>query len=460
MDRFNFYYRQKVTEAELDAALSAAERADWNLAADIGVTGVISGGTVVQHDPVPNKTVDITGPLKSYDRTGRRVFIGAGVPLDLSVDEDGVSTDVDVFGNERWLSVFVAFDRSLSDPRTDGAGQQIQFQQNESYRFVVRQGAEAATGMATPVPLDDDLLLLADVRRHQDIGDPAPDPNIILDGDINTDRREAFVVFNAGQISAETGLFVRLAGGDVQAVLAAADAAFDAAILRMDDHVNGVAEKHPAADVTLDATSYTFIGQGGAGGVVVPAHVRQALELQEASHGAHVLDTDPALRHTAASVDAVDPGVGIGDDLNVGDTVQAQLDGIRNRLAETNTGEAGTWKIGSQDLIFGTYLSVAAGNLAIQLSSIANAVENTHTTYLRSVINTDGSTLNNGVARMENLGVLCDLVSVHVRDDDDYGGDVSLLRWQHFIDDGVSKVYIYNNTGGSREYTVRGFKIG
>jgi len=463
VDRYDFFYRQKVTEAELDAALAAAERADWNLAADIGIFGIISGGVVVEADPVPNKTVDITGPMKAHDKTGRRVFLGAGINLDLSVDENGVPTDVTGGdGRERWVSVFASFDRSLSDPRTDGAGQQIQFQQNESIKWVVRQGAEADNGLAAKVPLDDNLILLADVRRHQDIGDPAPDPNVIGNEHIDTTRRQAFVVFNAGQISAETGAFLRIAGGDVQAALASADGLLDTAITRMDDHVGGAAEKHPAQDVTFDATNYSFIGQGGAGGVLPPTHVRQACELNEGMLGTHILDTDPVVRHAAASIVAVDPGLGIGNDLNVGVTVQAQLDSIRTRLAEQGAGEAGTWKIGSQDLIFGTYYSQGADTLAVQLSSLANKLNDTHITYARMVHSEAESTLGNGVSRTSSwLAGEADFATVTFTTDPS-AGDLKLVTWGVDARDGSGETHVYvkNDSGQTQDYVVRFWKVG
>ncbi len=39
-DRTYFYFRQRVTEAELDLAFELLEKADRSLAADIGVYGI------------------------------------------------------------------------------------------------------------------------------------------------------------------------------------------------------------------------------------------------------------------------------------------------------------------------------------------------------------------------------------------------------------------------------------
>ena len=49
----NFYFRQRVTEAELDSAFGDLEKADQDLAADLGFTGVLANAVVSQHAPVP-----------------------------------------------------------------------------------------------------------------------------------------------------------------------------------------------------------------------------------------------------------------------------------------------------------------------------------------------------------------------------------------------------------------------
>lgn len=42
-DRVDLYFRQRVTEAELDLACELLEQADRDLAADIGIYGVVTG---------------------------------------------------------------------------------------------------------------------------------------------------------------------------------------------------------------------------------------------------------------------------------------------------------------------------------------------------------------------------------------------------------------------------------
>ena len=88
--RTDFFFRQKVTEAELDLAFELLELADRNLAADIGVYGIISGSEPTPHSPVPNLTVDLTAPARAYDNLGQRIFFGTGQVVDCSVDLTGI----------------------------------------------------------------------------------------------------------------------------------------------------------------------------------------------------------------------------------------------------------------------------------------------------------------------------------------------------------------------------------
>ena len=124
-DRVDFYFRQRVTEAELDLACELLEQADRDLAADIGIYGIVTGAVPTQHSPVPDLTVDLTSPTRAYDRLGQRIFFGTDQTVDCSVDLVGIPTAVSGPANERWLAIFLRFDRQLSDPRTDGNAQQV-----------------------------------------------------------------------------------------------------------------------------------------------------------------------------------------------------------------------------------------------------------------------------------------------------------------------------------------------
>ena len=163
-DRLDYYFRQRVTEAELDLGFELLEKADRNLAADIGVYGIVSGAEPAPHSPVADLTIDLTAPGRAYDHIGQRIFFGTGQRVDCSIDLSGIPTEVTVAGKERWLAVFIRFDRLLSDPRTDGNSNEIFFRQDESFEIVVRQGTAAAANSAQRVALVANELLICDVR--------------------------------------------------------------------------------------------------------------------------------------------------------------------------------------------------------------------------------------------------------------------------------------------------------
>lgn len=145
MDRFDFYFEQLVTQADMDEAFDFAEAADQALQSDNGYVGIAQGQDVAEHFTPPDLTVDIAAGV-ARDPSGQRIFIPALQTLDLSVDSNSVPTAVANVGNEKWLSVFVAFDRALSDPRVDGNGMPLQYRRAESFQFIVDQGAESAAG--------------------------------------------------------------------------------------------------------------------------------------------------------------------------------------------------------------------------------------------------------------------------------------------------------------------------
>ena len=244
-DRTDFHFRQKVTEAELDLAFELLELADRNLAADIGVYGIISGAEPTPHSPVPDLTVDLTAPGRAYDNLGQRIFFGTGQVVDCSVDHAGLPTEVPVAGQERWLGVFLRFDRLLSDPRTDGNSQQVFFRRDESFEIVVRQGPTAALGAAPKVPLEDDELLVCDVHRTNGQGQ-------ILAPDIDTSRRQSFIFAEAEAVEIVSGLWNILepAVNTVQAALDEIDA-------ELNGHFTGAARRHPAGDI--DYSPHGFV---------------------------------------------------------------------------------------------------------------------------------------------------------------------------------------------------------
>lgn len=235
-DRFDFYFRQKVTESELDGAFAAMEQADFDQFIDHGLTGLVEGLDVSENAGTPNLTVDIAAGT-AYSKAGERMRVGAQQDLDVSVDDSAVSTAVGSGGNEKIVSVFILFDRVLTDPRLDGNSVTVFFSRAESFQFSVVQGPESVAP-ATPPALDPDKILLADITRT--FGQTQ-----IFDGDISFDRRETVFNIDVGNVVINTGR-LRQAVTDIAQAL--------------DDHITGVGAAHPtsaidgAADTVGDAS--------------------------------------------------------------------------------------------------------------------------------------------------------------------------------------------------------------
>lgn len=190
MQRYNFFFRQKVTEAELDAAFDACEQALFQWALDNGVVGVTAGGDVAENAGTPNLTVDVSGPASIYDQSGQRVNWTGTQDIDCSVDENSNPTAVTTPGNEKYLSLFAKFVRSLSDARLDGEGASVFFDRAESFQINVAQGAESAAP-ATPPTLRGDEILLADIKLIYG-------QTQILNADISTTRRQNAIKTTSG----------------------------------------------------------------------------------------------------------------------------------------------------------------------------------------------------------------------------------------------------------------------
>jgi hypothetical protein len=238
-DRVAFYFRQRVSEDELNLAFEQLERADRNLAADMGVFGIVAGAEPAQHEPIPDLSIDLAAPGRAYDRIGRRIFFGVGQTVSCAQDSLGISTEVLTAGNERWLGVFMRFDRLLSDERTDGNSQRIFFRQDESFDILVRQAAEAPAGTAQRVPLEDDEILVCDVRRVFAI-------DRILSEHIDLSRRQALVFARGDGVGIEPGLWqtIRPDAPTVQSALDEVDKRFAA-------HVAGQGDRHAARHIPL-----------------------------------------------------------------------------------------------------------------------------------------------------------------------------------------------------------------
>jgi hypothetical protein len=225
--RKNFFFRQRVSEAELDSAFDDLEQADHHLAGDLGFVGILANAVVSPHAPVPNLTVDVSGPGTALDQLGQRIFFSGLQSVNVAQDDNGVATEVSAANKERVVSIFVMFDRTLSDPRVDGNSQTVFFQRDESFKFVVAQSAEAPAGEAVPPALRSDAILLADVVRRFEQAQIGGDT-------ISTARRQDAFVLSGAPRAIRRGL-TKEAVADLLGFYNA--------------HVAGTADRHPAAAI-------------------------------------------------------------------------------------------------------------------------------------------------------------------------------------------------------------------
>lgn len=243
-DRYDFFLEQLVTEGEVDAAFDAMEQADRDIVSDAGLVGVMTGMVVTQHAPTADFTVDMTAGV-CYDQNGKRIEVGSGQTVDLSIDYNGVSTAVAGSGNSKVISIFAYADRNLSDPRVDGNSNTVQYSRAETFAFKVVQGSEATTGTETAPALESDKILIADVTVDYA-------QTQILTADVNSNavggnrRQDAFVA-TAGSLTVREGT---------------AEEAASALLTELNTHITDVGNAHDAS--AIGATISTTWHDGSA----------------------------------------------------------------------------------------------------------------------------------------------------------------------------------------------------
>lgn len=377
--RLDYYFRQRVTEAELDLGFELLEKADQAFATDIGVFGIIDGMVPSEHAPVPDITLDLTAPGRCYDQLGQRIFFGTAQNVDISNDLNAVSTAVQSSGNEKWLSLLVQFDRLLSDPRTDGNSQQVYFRREEAFKFVVRQGAEAPSGTATRPPLQADEVLICDVLRTYG-------QTQILNADIYQDRRQKFVFAEAEKISVFTGGFNTLSPTDDEV-----QATFQEVDDELTDHFGATARRHTAADINFSPYSYVAATQvqnalkeiiddlasqsaGSAGAIRVGADVVSGspnalsagtVDAQLAALLGHINDHENQATGAHAASAVSYPGHSYVTSTNV----DAAIDELIDDLASSTAGSAGASRVGA-DAVSASPNSLSAGSVDAQITAL------------------------------------------------------------------------------------------
>jgi hypothetical protein len=233
-DRKQYYFRQKVTNAELNDGFADLETGDRHMISDADASGIYFGFGAAQHAPTPDLTIDVGGPGAAYDADGERISFASLQNVDVSQDHSAVSTAVAGAGNEKYVSVFLKFQRVESDPRIDGYGATVYFEQDEGYLFYITQGAEAPAGTATPPALETDGVLVCDILMTFGMTQ-------VLNANIETTRRQA--VFQMDMTGRYAGLTLKGTAKD----------AVDTLVSWIDTHISGTGLKHYDEDIVCTA---------------------------------------------------------------------------------------------------------------------------------------------------------------------------------------------------------------
>ena len=247
MNKYETYFGQVVTDDELNEIFNSYAEAIESFVEDFGFVGIAVGADVTQNSS-PNLTVNVSGPAIVYDQTGHRISFGPTINVNVAADEVNVATAVVSSGNSKWLSIFVKYIETPSDPRVDDLGATVFFRKLAGYEIHVVQGAESSASPTRPA-LRGDQILLADVQlsygqvsvatgnisnsRAQVIYNFPGTPFAILGKNIQAAFQQIVTGINnitgtTITVPAITGSPVSLAGGTLASQLAAFLAAFNA----------------------------------------------------------------------------------------------------------------------------------------------------------------------------------------------------------------------------------------
>lgn len=166
MDRKNFFYRQVVTEAELDSGFDDVETGFKNLVVDHDLVGVLTGFAASGETLSPPQ-VNIAAGVAYSKTLGRRLNYAGGL-IDLTIDEASNPITVPVASDNdiQVISLFLEPDYTESDLRTDGYGNPVYFQKTEAVNLNVVAGTLGNTS-ALPAPgipsIRADQVLIADI---------------------------------------------------------------------------------------------------------------------------------------------------------------------------------------------------------------------------------------------------------------------------------------------------------
>lgn len=139
MDRSDFYYRQIITDSELNQAFDDVAALAAQLVTDLdGAWGVLSGLEVTEQS-VPDLTVQVADGVAT-DESGDRIPVTGG-PATRDLSSYVPATP----GESVYVRMYVAHDTDLQDPRLDGNNDPVDYRQLDSFVFSEEAGTAAVS---------------------------------------------------------------------------------------------------------------------------------------------------------------------------------------------------------------------------------------------------------------------------------------------------------------------------
>jgi hypothetical protein len=365
MDREEFYFRQLVTEDDINTAFTDAENADHNLAADNGIFqkvdgsnaplsmpagtdfnallgGIVSGLTVTLGG---SGTTAVIAPGVAYDSAGNRICVPSTLNVLLTTTGTtsigmggtpggiGSISTVPAGGQFTWVLLQIFFNRNLSDPREDGNDMTVYYSSTESFQFKVKVSASSAS---PAIPAGDPGCIILGAFYMNATPDITSE-NFTTRGD----WLRTYAVYTAGTLPVEqfedgtTSDPAFIAGNVRQAILKLRNT-IGLSTTNYTNHINQSApqDRHAAKNIDFDATSGIAWADG----------------------------TTPAL------------GSNLGGGVDT-DGVQWAINTLISTIAGSTTGFGGTKYLGGAS-ITGSPVTLAAGSIRSQLSSILTGLNN------------------------------------------------------------------------------------
>lgn len=271
-DRRDYYYRQKVLEDELDAGFQGLESAERALSSDLNFNARTPpaekadfGGIVWGLEASLGGGLDITiASGVAYGEAGIRVHLPTSTNVTLSNEGDtqigqgGTGDGAAIAlasGQEAWVTVFLRFDRALSDQRYDGYDNLVYFVRDESFYFTLEMGTSRTIGSLTSgdkPARKQYYTLLADAHIKNTGSGVFIDS---LDVDPDTQRTEWYFNYVASNLKYGNPASAIRAKTNIRDVAAA--------MLEMyNDHAAGLIDKHQAVDILWTAAQTWADGEG------------------------------------------------------------------------------------------------------------------------------------------------------------------------------------------------------